>query len=376
MVTKKHVNKLGIDLSLLGFGCMRFPTIDGKIDEVRAEKMLDYAIANGVNYIDTAYPYHMGQSEPFVGKVLKKYDRNSFYLATKLPCWEVKEPDDVMRLFNLQCERLQTDYIDFYLLHSLDLERFNKMVELGAVTTCEKLKAEGRIKYFGFSFHDNYDAFEKIINYRDWDFCQIQLNYMDTDEQAGLKGYELAKAKDIPVIIMEPVKGGLLANLPDAQKTLLYNENDSYSCASWALRYVASFDNNHVVLSGMSDEFQLEDNIKTFTDFEPLSDNQIKLLDNVALIMKSKVYNGCTGCAYCMPCPCGVDIPGSFRLWNRYGIYENIGDAKWHFGNELKEDKRPINCVECGLCEEQCPQKLSIRKDLKRVQLLIDELNV
>lgn len=375
MITKKHVNKLDIDLSILGFGCMRFPTKNGEIDEEKAERMLDDAIAAGVNYIDTAYPYHMGKSEPFVGKVLKKYDRESFYLATKLPCWEVKVPEDAERLFKLQCERLQTDYIDFYLLHALDINRFNKMVELGVVDYCEKLKAEGKIKYFGFSFHDGYESFETILNYRDWDFCQIQLNYMDTDEQAGLKGYELTKEKNIPVIIMEPIKGGLLANLPDDVKSILADENPDYSCASWALRYVASYDNINVVLSGMSDEDQLADNLKTFTDFEPLSDSSMKVVDNVASIIKKKVYNGCTGCAYCMPCPCEVDIPGSFRLWNRFGMYENEGDARWHFSNELKEDKRPSNCLQCGLCEEACPQKLSIRDDLVKVQELIERLN-
>lgn len=209
---KRKMENLGIETSLLGFGCMRFPvTAEGKIDEPLAEQMMDKAIAAGVNYIDTAYPYHGGESETFVGKVLSKYDRSSFYLATKLPCWNVKEKEDVMKLFEEQLGKLQTDYIDFYLMHALNKDSFHRMAEMGVVEILEGLKAEGRIRYLGFSFHDGYEAFEEILNYRDWDFCQIQLNYMDAESQAGLKGYRLTEEKKIPLVIMEPVKGGSLA---------------------------------------------------------------------------------------------------------------------------------------------------------------------
>ena len=217
---KRRLDNLGIETSLLGFGCMRFPvTADGKIDEAEAERMMDKAIAEGVNYIDTAYPYHDGQSEIVVGNVLKKYDRSSFYLATKLPVWEVKTVEDVDRLLNEQLGKLQTDYIDFYLMHAMGKERWDKMLEVGCVERLEQLKAEGKIKYLGFSFHDSYEVFEEMINYRDWDFAQIQLNYMDADEQAGVKGYKLAEEKGIPLIIMEPIKGGSLAAFaPEASK--------------------------------------------------------------------------------------------------------------------------------------------------------------
>ena len=189
----RKMEKLGIETSLLGFGCMRFPvTKDGKIDEPEAEKMIDKAIAAGVNYIDTAYPYHNGDSEPFVGKVLKKYDRDSFYLATKLPAWLVNKVEDVDHYLNEQLERLQTDHIDFYLIHNMGRDGWHKMVELGGVKRLEELQAEGKIRNLGFSFHDSYEAFEEILTAREWDFCQIQFNYMDTEEQAGLKGYELA----------------------------------------------------------------------------------------------------------------------------------------------------------------------------------------
>ena len=200
---KRKLEKLGIETSLLGFGCMRFPTTaEGKIDEPEAERMMDRAIAAGVNYIDTAYPYHNGESELVVGRVMKKYDRSSFYLATKLPIWMVKDASDVKRLCGEQLKKLQTDYIDFYLVHALNGKRFDELVELGCIEELEDLKREGKIKYLGFSFHDGYEAFEHILNYRDWDFCQIQLNYMDTEEQAGLKSYELTEKKNVPLNIM------------------------------------------------------------------------------------------------------------------------------------------------------------------------------
>ena len=192
METRKFA-KLGIDVSLLGFGCMRFPTgADGKIDQKLAEEMMDKAIQNGVNYIDTAYPYHNGESETFVGKVLEKYPRDSFYLATKLPVWLVNSIEDVDRLFNEQLQKLRTDHVDFYLMHAMGKERWDAMLKLGCIERLEQLKAEGKIRFLGFSFHDSYEVFEEILNYRDWDFCQIQLNYMDIDEQAGMKGYKLA----------------------------------------------------------------------------------------------------------------------------------------------------------------------------------------
>ena len=203
---KRKLENLGIETSLLGFGCMRFPVCaDGKINEPEAERMLDKAIAEGVNYIDTAYPYHEGQSEIVVGKILKKYERSSFYLATKLPLWKVEKKEDIRAIFEEQLEKLQTDYIDFYLMHAVGKERWDKMLEIGCIGELEKLKAEGKIKYLGFSFHDSYEVFEEVINHRDWDFAQIQFNYMDAEEQAGTRGYELAVKKGVPLIIMEPV---------------------------------------------------------------------------------------------------------------------------------------------------------------------------
>lgn len=371
---KRKMEKLGIETSLLGFGCMRFPvTKDGRIDEPEAEKMIDKAIAAGVNYIDTAYPYHGGESEPFVGKVLKKYPRDSFYLATKLPCWLVKTKADADRIFQEQLSRLQTDYIDFYLLHALNRGSFRSMVELGVVERLEQLKKEGKIKNLGFSFHDGYEAFEEILNYRDWDFCQIQLNYMDAEGGPGLKGYELAESKEVPLVIMEPVKGGSLACFAEDITETFRKLDPEASVASFALRWVASLPDVKVVLSGMSTMEQVEDNLKTFCDFRPLSQTESDTIRDIVGLINSRVQNGCTGCRYCMPCPAGVDIPANFRAWNTYHMYQNYGMVKRLWENELGDSKQAKNCVKCGKCEQACPQKLSIRKDLEKVQADLDK---
>ena len=370
--TKTKMENLGIDVSLLGFGCMRFPTLDGKIDEAEAEKMLDAAYAAGINYFDTAFPYHDGASEPFVGRVMSKYDRSSYYLATKLPTWNVSNMDDCERIFNLQRSRIDQNYIDFYLIHALNRGSWTKMRDLGVVEYLKQQKAEGKIKYLGFSFHDSYDVFEEIINYTDWDFCQIQLNYMDTDEQAGMKGYKLAESKNIPLVIMEPIKGGLLANLPEEVTEPFTKLSPEKSIASWALRWVASLPNVKVVLSGMSDYDQVMDNLATFCDFEEMSDAENAAVAEVADALRKRVNNGCTGCRYCMPCPAGVDIPGNFAIWNRFGIYCNEGNAKWQWNNEMPDEKKAKNCIKCGKCEGVCPQKLKIRDDLECLQKQFD----
>ena len=369
----RSMDKLGIKTSLLGFGCMRFPTkADGTIDEAKAEAMLDRAYASGVNYFDTAYPYHNGESEPLVGRIMKKYDRHSFYLATKLPVWLVKEASDVDKYLNEQLERLQTDYVDFYLMHAMGKERWDEMLKIGCVDRLIELQKQGKIKYLGFSFHDGYEAFEEIINYRDWDFCQIQFNYMDCDEQATFKGYDLAKEKGIPLVIMEPVKGGTLARLSDDIMDKFATADPNASAASFALRWVGTLDNVKVILSGMTTDEQLEDNLKTFDSFKPMDQKELDMIEDVKATILSRTMNGCTGCRYCMPCPMGVDIPGSFSCWNRYHMYQNYYAVNWTWETEMGDAHQPKNCVECGKCEAACPQKLPIREQLKAVQLDLD----
>lgn len=369
---KRRMETIGIEVSLLGFGGMRFPTKeDGRIDRRQASKMLDIAIANGINYFDTAYYYHDGESEDFYGEALSKYNRNSFYLATKLPVWEVKEQADVRKFVEEQLKRLRTDYIDFYLLHALDKGRWENVQKLNMLSALEELRAEGKIKYIGFSFHDEYEIFEEIIKAREWDFCQIQFNYMDTEEQAGMRGYKLAEALGIPLVIMEPVRGGALANLSPDLKEKFANLDAKASTASYALRWVGSLANVKVILSGMSSMEQVQDNLHTFDTFQPLHERESAVIAEVAAEMKSRVQNACTGCGYCMPCPFGVNIPECFKRWNQYHIYRDYGVIRFAWEG-MPVQQKPTACKECGKCESVCPQRISIRADLKRAAADID----
>lgn len=365
---KRRMENIDVETSLLGFGCMRFPTLpNGEIDEERTAHMLDMALKNGVNYIDTAYPYHDGKSESVVGKILEHYDRDSFYLATKLPIWAIEKTEDGERIFEEQLKKLRTDHIDFYLLHALNRGSFQKCIDLKLVEMCERLQKEGRIRYFGFSFHDSYDAFEWILNYRKWDFCQIQLNYMDTEDGPGLRGYELTEKAGVPLVIMEPVKGGSLVNLSAELVENLQAVNPSKSTASFALRWVGSLPNVKVILSGMSTEEQVQDNLSTFSPFVPLGEAESKAIEHNVEIMKNRVQNGCTGCRYCMPCPMGVDIPTCFRIWNKYHMFQNREVVSWDWNQGLAKEAKPTACIECGKCEKACPQHIAIREDLKKV---------
>ncbi|MDY0287597.1 MAG: aldo/keto reductase [Sphaerochaeta sp.] len=359
----------GITTSLLGFGAMRLPlTQEGTIDEGKAEEMMDLAIRNGVNYIDTAYPYHGGKSEAFVGKVLKKYPRKSFFLATKLPCWQVQSLDDAKRIFAEQLIRLEMNHVDFYLLHSIDGESYDRMVSLGILPFLEQLKSEGKIRQIGFSFHGIYEDFERIITSNGWDFCQIQYNYLDTEEQAGTKGYLLSEKLGIPVIVMEPVKGGALASLPPDLQHHLNDLDAKATPASFAMRWVGSHPYVKVILSGMSTIEQVSDNLRTFAGFEKLEEKEYVVLDEIGDTMRGRVGNGCTGCKYCMPCPFGVDIPGNFALWNRYRMFQNYDMVKTEWEKEDKNGIRPPVCTECGQCVPLCPQNIDIPEDLKRMQ--------
>lgn len=369
----RKFEKLGIKTSLLGFGCMRFAQQkDGSIRVKRAGQLIDVAYQNGVNYFDTAYNYLNGESEKFTGAALAKYDRSSYYLATKLPFWLINSLEDAKGIFHRQLESLNKDYIDFYLLHAMGRESFDKMAGLGVLEFLDDMKAESKIRYLGFSFHDDYDAFSYILNFRKWDFCQIQLNYMDTDIQAGMKGYALTEKMNVPLIIMEPVKGGSLAKLPDSAARYFKTTAPKQSLSSWALRWVASLPNVKVVLSGMSNQVQLQDNLDTFSNFQPLSETDYQVVDNAVKVLKNRVKNGCTGCSYCMPCPSGVNIPHNFRIWNDYGMYRHPYETRWFWRNDISEQAKAKNCTECGKCEKMCPQKIKIREDLKALQKELD----
>jgi len=356
--------KLGFKTSLLGFGCMRLPTKkDGKIDEKLANEMLNLAYNNGVNYFDNAYMYLDYQDEKFVGKFLSTKKRDTFYVTSKMPVVMLKTLDDAKRVFGEQLNNLQVDYFDFYLIHALNKDTWKFTKESGIFNYLLELKKAGKIHHLGFSFHDEYDVFEDIINYYNWDFCQIQYNYVDQDIQAGNRGYDLAKERDIPLVIMEPVKGGSLSNLPPEIAKILKDYNPIESISSWGYRWVASHENVHVVLSGMSTMEQVKDNLNTFNMYRPLNDEEKALIEKVRSELNKRVFNGCTSCKYCQPCPQGVKIPKIFRSINEYAKFGDKDDLVWSF-ESVKENEGPKACIKCGKCEKACPQHLSIREDL------------
>lgn len=360
----------GVEVSRLGFGCMRFPVIEddnGKINKEESEKLLLDAIKRGLNYIDTAYPYHEETSEDFVGEFLQKHNlRDKVQLATKLPCWLVEKEDDFERLLNIQLEKLQTDHIDFYLLHSLDIKRFRKIMDLGVLDFCKKIKEKGIVKHIGFSFHDEYKAFEEIFNAYDWDFCQIQLNYLDIDYQAGMKGYELATKNNVPVIIMEPLKGGRLSNPPEEIKDMS-KKFEPLSYSQVALKFPLSLPNVMTVLSGMNSFKQVEENcdMADKVDYNSLTDEEKEFYKVSRQVYKNREQIGCTACEYCMPCTVEINIPKVFNLWNKAFLYDEEEKSKSDYEKYLKDGVSPEECIECGKCEDICPQHLEIIKGLK-----------
>lgn len=367
------LEKLNARPSRLGFGCMRFPTTpDGKIDEQLAASMIDTAYRAGVNYFDTAYFYHNRTSEEFVGRALKAYPRESYYLATKLPLGLISSLDEAKTIFEGQFETMQQTYFDFYLLHCVNAERWKMVLENGILDMLIEEQKKGRIHRLGFSFHDSYEVFEQVLTYRDWDFCQIQFNYMDTQVQAGMKGYELATSRGIPVIVMEPVKGGSLATISDDIAAIFKQARPDLSVASWAMRWVASLDNCAVILSGMTTPEQVEDNLRTFEKIEKLSEEEMQVVARVRRKIESRTFVACTDCKYCMPCPFGVNIPGNFRMMNDYAKYSNDGRLRFSW-NEMKEEERANGCQSCGACESACPQGLPIREKLQAIAARLAE---
>ena len=369
MMEQRKTARWQVAPSLLGFGAMRLPqTAEGTIDRERSDAMLRLAYESGVTYYDTAYTYHRGESEPYLGSFLKGYDRSTFQVATKLPCWQVESLDDAKRIFADQANRIGVEYFDFYLLHSLDKAAFLKMVDLGVLDYLIEEQRAGRIIHLGFSFHQIYEEFEFILRYRAWDFCQIQYNFLDIEEQAGRAGYELATALSIPVIVMEPIKGGSLMNIGDDLKERITALDPEATPASYALRWVADHPNVRVILSGMSTLEQVKENIETLRSPVPLSGEEREAIESISETMRSRLGNSCTGCSYCMPCPFGVDIPGNFALWNKARMFESYAAIEKAWENPEQQEKRPPSCTECGACIPLCPQKIDIPTDLKAVQ--------
>lgn len=373
----KLFGKTNEEVSRLGFGCMRFHTKKGysrKIDEEIAIKQVRYAIDNGVNYIDTAYNYHGGESEKLVAKVLKDGYREKVKLATKLPSWLIKSREDMDKYLNEQLEKLETDHIDFYLLHTLNKKLWNTLKENDVFDFLESIVKDGRVKHVGFSFHDELSLFKEIVDSYDWDFCQIQYNYLDENYQAGKEGLKYAKAKGLGVVIMEPLRGGNLSKqVPDDIKAIWDKADVKRSPAEWALKFIFNHPEVDVVLSGMNEMEHIEENIRNASETTPnsLTDKEIQLIENVKELYKSKIKVGCTKCAYCMPCPKGVDIPACFSLYNESSMFD-FDMAKLEYSKFVKKENKASVCIECGQCEEKCPQHLNIREKLKEVAELFE----
>jgi uncharacterized protein len=369
----------GEDISILGFGAMRLPILDEdtkKIDVEKAEAMLDYSLDRGINYIDTAFPYHGGESEKFIGNYLqKKGNRKDIFLATKLPSWFIKEEADFDKYFNEQLEKLQTDYIDFYLLHALNARSWKNLKDQGVLNWCEKQIAAGRIKHLGFSFHDDFKAFKKIAQaYDKWEFCQIMYNYMDTKYQAGERGLRLAVKHNIDVISMEPLRGGQLSKEPPAEiKKLWQKFKVKRSYTDGALQWVWHHKEIPLLLSGMTTIEHVKENIESAKKAKMglFSDKEIDLFKKIRRAYFKRSPIRCTSCKYCEPCPHGVAISSCLGFYMLSEIYDDQPRAKSFYNNFLKAENHANKCIECGECEPKCPQKIPIIESLKNTHKLL-----
>ena len=368
-----RTDRYGNQLSILGFGCMRFPQKMGRIDMKETENELMTAFHAGVNYYDTAYIYP--GSEAAIGEIFEKNQiREKVYIATKLPHYLIKKYEDLDKLFGEELKRLRTDYVDYYLMHMLtDTDTWNRLKDLGIEEWIAKKKESGAIRQIGFSYHGNSEMFCNLVDAYDWDFCQIQYNYMDEHSQAGRRGLYHAYKKGIPVIIMEPLRGGKLVNrLPDSAKKIFEEYKIKRTPAQWAFRWLWDQPEVTVVLSGMNSDEMVRDNIQTASTVEvgELGEEEQQMLKEVVKAINAKMKVGCTGCGYCMPCPKGVDIPGTFAAYNR-----KFAEGKfWSFVDYVicttlrKNSTAASNCIGCGKCEKHCPQHIEIRKCLKDAQ--------
>lgn len=365
--------KNGFDSSIIGLGTMRLPVIEGgsnaEVDEPKAIAMIRKAIDEGVNYIDTAYIYHDGNSERVIGKALKDGYREKVILVDKNPVWLVNTYEDFEKYLMEQLDRLQTDYLDVYLLHALDKKSWEKTKKLGGLEFLMEQMEKGRIKVPGFSMHDDFETFKDIIGAFDWGMTLLQMNYMDEFNQATLEGVKLAGELGIPVAIMEPLKGGLLAHAPDDVKTLYEKSGRAWKPVEWSFQWLASQPEVKVILSGMSNEEQLMENIEIATRLNDnsMTEADFELLKKVRETYHSRVKVPCTECRYCMPCPFGVDIPRNFKLYNTASIYDNLRNSAYTYQKNMKKDHQASSCVACRKCESHCPQSIIISERLNEV---------
>ena len=363
----------GIKVPALGMGCMRLPVIDGdmnRIDEDKAIKLIRQAIDGGITYVDTAWGYHGGNSEPLVAKALADGYRDKVQLVTKLPVWLVEEYADFDKYLMLQLERLQTDHLDLYLMHALNAKTWKNIKENNVFDFIDKIKKDGRAGLVGFSFHDKYEVFEDIINSYDWDFCQIQYNILDEDYQAGHKGLKLAAEKGMGVIIMEPLRGGgLTSNIPANIREEWDKLDPKRTPADWALNWLWDQKEVGILLSGMNEPWQVEENIKAadrsgIGSMSPESKAQLMAIRD---LYHERLIVNCTQCAYCMPCPQGVNIPGCFQYLNQGSMLNNWTEGKRLYNILIKADQRASNCIACGECLEKCPQQIPIPETMEMV---------
>jgi len=383
MLYRKFGNT-GIEVSALGFGCMRLPLTDpnatfhvddGEIDEPKATHLIRWAIDHGVNYIDTAYPYHQGNSEPFVGRALRDGYREKVRLATKLPSWLITSRSDMDRYLDEQLNKLETDTIDFYLVHSVNRLYWGSLVENGLFEFLDSALADGRIGYAGFSFHDELEMFKEAVSAYSWSFCQIQYNFLDENYQAGKEGLRLAADRGLGVVIMEPLRGGkLAATIPPAAQAIWDGAPLRRSPAEWAFRYLWDIPEISIVLSGMNDMVQVLENVLVAGEAAPnsLTDTEKELIDRVKNIYHETKRIDCTNCRYCMPCPSGVNIPGCLTLFNNAHMLNDVPTHRIFYNAHIGADHMASNCVECGECEEACPQHLPIREALKETAALFE----
>lgn len=371
----RKVPKNDDQLSVLGYGCMRFPQKNGRIDEEKAKRMLRHAIDSGVNYLDTAWSYHNGQSEEFVGRTLADGYREKVRIATKLPYWLASSREDMDKYLNIQLKRLNTGHIDYYLIHDLTRGGWDKIQSLGFADFLDKAKKDGRIINAGFSFHDDFETFKKIVDGYDWDFCQIQYNLIDTKNQAGTAGLEYAAGKNLAIMIMEPLRGGNLARTQPPEVQEIWDRAEiKRTPAEWALRWLWNRPEITVVLSGMTEETDLEENLRIADQAYPgsLTEDELKLAEMAGEKYMEIMKIGCTGCGYCMPCPFGVNIPACFELYNGYHMFKDKQHEKFMYisrlGGLLNKKSAASLCRNCGRCAKACPQHIDIPAELKNVK--------